>query len=387
MVIALTVAVVSATISCARTSSSNPAADNRSAGEPAILEKYEVPVINLHGSNVTPPNELGNPTAIARLAKNLAVLDKNASGATLLVVDPVGGNVEASLSSRADSQIVGAWSIEPATAERTGFWVYDSGKRQFHLVQVLGGSKRLKRAKTIQLKSDALLTNPRWTSNGEIISPGFFRSGRVQRFDSAGTPIATVGTVPESSVRAPAAEVQHAYQSTLASNPAKTLFAIATRYADRVDIITLQPTSFAPVQRVFDFNPTFKIVQTGRDTMIDLSQTRFGYVDVTADDAHVFGLFSGRLPKNFPGRANYGQYLHVYDWHGTLVGVAKLDHDAIGITVDPSTSSLFAIGGPPDPRILRYDLSVLLNAGIAKTTQSSKQLPPTTNSYEKRPSQ
>jgi hypothetical protein len=83
---------------------------------------------------------------------------------------------------------------------------------------------------------------------------------------------------------------------------------------------------------------------------------RFGYVDATATNTSLYGLYSGRARGELPGYAFYGTFVHEYDWEGRLRRVFKLDAYAIGIAVDPEGSTLYASRLYPTPAILRYRL-------------------------------
>jgi hypothetical protein len=108
------------------------------------------------------------------------------------------------------------------------------------------------------------------------------------------------------------------------------------------------PVGFLPVYQTAS-RAGYPEMQTGNDL-------RFGYVDATASNGAIYGLFSGRARGELPGYAFYGTFVHEYDWDGKLRRIFKLDAYAIGIAVDPAGKTLYAARLYPTPAILRYTL-------------------------------
>jgi len=84
-----------------------------------------------------------------------------------------------------------------------------------------------------------------------------------------------------------------------------------------------------PVERRFE-------VQTsaGRPTMATGSDLRFGYIDVTASAGHIHALFSGCTRAGFPDSANFGRFVHVFDWNANFEWAFEMDAAVLTIALD-----------------------------------------------------
>lgn len=67
-------------------------------------------------------------------------------------------------------------------------------------------------------------------------------------------------------------------------------------------------------------------------------------------------LYSGRTRGEFPGRANYGTFVHEFTWEGALRAIHKLDADVITIAWSEPDRKLYAVRHDPLPAILVYSL-------------------------------
>jgi hypothetical protein len=86
------------------------------------------------------------------------------------------------------------------------------------------------------------------------------------------------------------------------------------------------------------------------------SNARLWYWSCVGTDHYLYALFSGRLRKALPpSRYISAQYIHVFDWHGKLLHVIKLDQLVGGIAVSPDDATLFA-SVPDSATLYRYAL-------------------------------
>jgi len=197
-----------------------------------------------------------------------------------------------------------------------------------------------------------------WVDDTTLVAAGFFQEGRLYLVRRDGTAIRPIGEIPLTSDKVPPLAAQQALQPSLAVRPFGNLAAVGSRYAARLDIYDLRTGTMKPAQVPLAFQPEMDIIRRG-DLPIFVSnqQTRFGYIDVAATSDRIYALFSGRTRAGFPGRANMGTDVHVFDWNGAFLGAVKLDWDVLRIAVDASNSTLFAISEEPDPAVLAYSLS------------------------------
>jgi len=302
----------------------------------------------------------GQSRYAAQDGSTLWILDNVGTRKSLLTIDETTGKVIATVLASDTSLIAGAWSLAQPRKGDIGTWLFDANSRKMlFVVPSRRSPSRLNISRDITLQSNALLTSPAWRDAATLMSPGFLPSGRLVVFDSTGRLLRTLGVTP-SVGRLPVRVSQHAYQSTLATNSSRSRFVLATRYADRVEIFSRNgPTQLA--ERPFGFDPTVTEANTRNGPIANLQAARFGYVNVTADDDHIFALFSGKLSRRFHGRENYGRYIHVFDWDGKLVQVAQLDQESIALALHPSSKTLYAVGAPPDPQVRSYPLRSLVS--------------------------
>jgi hypothetical protein len=152
--------------------------------------------------------------------------------------------------------------------------------------------------------------------------------------------------------------LQHAYQSRRAANPSQTRFAVATRHADLFEVYRLDGTLLARAVPPFGFVPEYAVRErSGRPVLHTGLDLRSGYVEAVATASPVYALFSGRTRSSFPGRANLGQYVHVYDWDAVLLDDYRLEDAAVALAVDPDGQHLYTLRHEPAPVVVRHVLS------------------------------
>ncbi len=255
-----------------------------------------------------------------------------------------------------------AWSLlKPWTATSDEVWIFDiSLQRLTHIDLGPVETETVGRLDTrlVQLRGNASATSPLWLGDTILLTPGFFPEARFARFKQTGELHDKVGPLPTWHSEVPPQVRQHAYVGMLAKSDAKGLVALATRHADQIEIYRQNGELIRRVTGPFGFDPRFTvgvgnggkpILQTGDDL-------RFGYVDVTATDDHIFALFSGRTRKDYGSDAVFGRHVHVYDWSGQLLEAIELDADLLTLAVDTDGRFLYGVRHDPIPAILAYPL-------------------------------
>jgi TolB-like 6-blade propeller-like len=183
--------------------------------------------------------------------------------------------------------------------------------------------------------------------------------GRLAVFSSSGEFTGTVGDTPPAAPGVPAQVAGHAYQSTARLSPDRTRLALVTRHADRLEIYRADGTLAARATGPRGFEPVYSVARNPRGEPIFGSgrDLRFGYVDVAATEERIYALYSGRTRGQAPGRANFGRWVHVYDWSGRLHEVLGLDSDVLGIAVSADGGTLYAVRHEPAPALVAYPLA------------------------------
>lgn len=210
----------------------------------------------------------------------------------------------------------------------------------------------------------ALVTDLSWTSESGLIAGGVFSEARFGLLDGSGSLTAQAGRFPAMRGEVPAVLRQQAFESRFAPHPDGHRFAVAARYAGRIDLIDSRGIAYGEVTAPLPFEPEFRVQRKGDFPVAAFPPTSTtGYIDVAATADFVFGLFSGRTEADFPGRDNYASDIHVFDWSGTLVAVLRADRDLFAITVDEMRDRLLAIVHEPMPAIVSFQLPGLSAPG------------------------
>jgi TolB-like 6-blade propeller-like len=210
---------------------------------------------------------------------------------------------------------------------------------------------------TVVLRSDLGPMNAVRLSDSLIVSLGLFTRGRLALFSGAGTLRRVVGPLPPTRDGVPATVAQHAYTGTLVRHPHRPWLALATRHADRVELYDLDGTLRRVARGPAEFEPVYEAqVRGGAPTMATGDDLRFGYVDAAAAGDRLYALYSGHTRGERPGRANFGQQVHVFTWNGELQRVIPLDQPVLGIAVSGDGHTMYAVRHDPEPAILRYQL-------------------------------
>ena len=250
----------------------------------------------------------------------------------------------------------GPWSVdvEPGTNR---FWVYDleaSRLTRVDLDRWLAAGRVLAQPPVLNLRREqGPPTDLAWLGDSVMVGPGYYQSGRLARFGRDGKLRALTGQLPVGDVEGPPQVIQHAYQSTMELNPARTLVALGTRHASRLEILRPTGERVAVAEGPRPFGPVYSVAtRAGSPVLLTDEKLRFGYVDLAATERHVIALYSGMRRGDRPGAAHFGRVLHVYDWSGRLLRQVVLDAEVLHVAADERTGTLYASRSIPGPAIV-----------------------------------
>lgn len=317
------------------------------------------PAVSLRGRVLNESEALGKPQEVAVVGERVVVLD-GVGNPAIHVVRAQDGTLERSFGRQGGGpgEFQGVRSLSPVPGSGTEFWVYDVELRRLtHLDLARGDDIAGPGARALTFSAGELPMSPVWVG-GEIASPGIFPGGRLAFYDTTGRRRRVTGPVPSLAGReVPVQVLQHAYTGTMVANPGRTRLALGTRHADRLEIYRAGGEPVAVVRGPEPFEPAFEVrTLNGKQSMASGDDMRFGYVDVYATDDRIFALFSGRVRRDFPGRASFAEHVHEYDWDGRLLRVLKLDAEVLAIAADPAGKRLYAVRWTPTPAVLEYPL-------------------------------
>lgn len=300
-------------------------------------------------------DSLGMPHLLAVAGEQLLVTDIG-GGASLHVLKQGRRLASYGRKGQGPGEFSAIRTLQPSPDGRT-VWLYDLENTRLTLLDldsVLAGSRGAVR-RTLLLRSDLGPMNAVRLSDSLIASSGLFTRGRLALFTGSGTLQRVVGPLPPAREGVPAPVAQHAYTGTLVRHPHRPLLALATRHADRVEFYGVDGTLHRVARGPRKFEPEYEVqVAGGAPTMATGDDLRFGYVDVSAVGDRLYALYSGFTRGERPGRANFGQQVHVFDWDGKLLRVLPLDQPVLGIAVSEDGQNIYAVRHDPEPAVLRY---------------------------------
>jgi hypothetical protein len=301
-------------------------------------------------------DSLGIPHLLAIAGDRLLVTDIG-GGASLHVFGHGRRIASFGREGRGPGEFSGIRTLQPSADGRT-VWLYDLGNTRLTLLDVdslVAGRGAVRQ--TVVLRSDLGPMNAVRVADSLIVSSGLFTRGRLALFTGSGTLQRVVGPLPPARDGVPETVAQHAYTGTLVRHPQRPQLALATRHADRVEFYGLDGTLRRVARGPAEFEPVYEVqVRGGAPTMATGDDLRFGYVDAAAAGDLVYALYSGFTRGERPGRANFGEQVHVFDWEGRLHRVIALDQPVLGIAVSGDGRTMYAVRHDPEPAILRYHL-------------------------------
>lgn len=200
--------------------------------------------------------------------------------------------------------------------------------------------------RSVKLNADAMIMETATTPNG-LIGTGSFTDARLAHLDPSGRLQRTTGSPPVSPAQVSRETWTRVYQSRLKPDPSRTRWAVASRFADRLEIYGADGGLSATGDRPYDFDP--EDLQTE-----DPGAIRFGYLDLATTESRIYALFSGRTRAE--GGAGYGNLVHVFDWEGRLLDIWELDARLIAMAITPDGRHLYGVRHDPLPAVLAYPL-------------------------------
>jgi len=341
----------------------------RGGSGPPELSHDDLLLKNLPGQIVYEGPSIAIPTEIAVVGRYVVVSDLS-SDSVFHAFDPEhkGTAVQFGRRGSGPGEFEQAWTMDPVSTGPANMWVYDAALARLTHVGLLEGNAGPAPVvgRIIGIQAPAVLTGPAWVDSNTLVSLGFFTRGRIAFLSAEGVFRYVVGELPAVSTTAPPEVVQQVNQATLAVHPDRNLLAAATRYASKVEIYRSDGTTVGTFQGPLTVEPRFQVLSSkGRPTMATSGELRFGYIDLTASVEYIYALFSGRTREGFPGSANFGRFVHVFDWSGEFVYAIELDATVLTIAVDDAGQHLYATRHEPEPAVLRYDIGDSSPLGVA----------------------
>lgn len=333
--------------------------ESASAQQPAVLDRYKVPVMALAGRELGSSDALSRPSSVAYLAGRLIVIDR---GADLMihVLDALSGRTLYRFGRRGGGpgEFQGPWDILTGRT-LSEFWIFDTSLRRMTSVDLDRDfpEGRFVPRRSVQLAGGTELNSLRWTSGGLLLATGFVSDGLFAVYDSLGRQLPSRGAWSFGDARSSTFVRQQAYPTKIATDAGQSRIAVATGYSDRVEFYEASGRRIGVAERPFGFEPVYVVTGKGANQLIaSPPDMRDGYVAIRVSDSRVYALFSGRRYGDFKARASFARHVHVYSWTGRLLAVLALDADVLDFAIDADERWLYAVKHDPFPGVVAYSI-------------------------------
>lgn len=300
---------------------------------------------SLTGTVLAQGDQFGMPTQVTVAGEELLLIDRYSSE-QILAVDRRAGRLLRSFGTKGEGPGEFKAPVSLVVDEMGTVAVLDAGlNRITWLSPVSGGGSEFGLVATAEIAASSVITDMAATKDGQFLAFGLLESGRLLRLDRKGVPVESYGERPGAEGLPPDRRAE-LFQGSLRSAPVRARHVLASRFASRIDVFDEATSTMTTVWGPHRFAP-----RAGK------YETRFGYLDTAPTAWGFFALYSGRTREAFPGRANYGSTIHVFDWNGVLMESYELDADVISIALGEEDGILYAVRHDPVPAVVMYDLS------------------------------
>ncbi|HST59003.1 MAG TPA: BF3164 family lipoprotein [Longimicrobium sp.] len=323
---------------------------------PGELDHSRLRPTRIKGTIVAQGDFLATPNRIVPIQDYLVVGD-DGSETKLHILRADGSRIRSiGREGAGPGEFKGIRSVVPAPGADAKAWVYDVSLSRMTEVD-LAVAQQPSEMRIVTLAQEILPIQPLWLGD-TIVSPNFSDRGRLTFFGPQGQFLHAAGPLPRDSKGTPSSVLQQAWMGHIAVSPRRGLIALATFYADQLEIYRSDGSLVRTVRGPFRFDPKFETADAGGGflTMSSGESMRIGYSHVAATDDEIYALFSGRTREAFGGGSSFGRFVHVYDWDGELKRVLELDEAVVAVSISPDRKSLYAVRHDPEPAILAFPL-------------------------------
>jgi TolB-like 6-blade propeller-like len=340
---------------------------SRTGGESRLSDEGAIRKTQLTGpvDTLRSVRTFGGPTTfgwisdLLLLDSRLIVLDRFGEY-RLIVMERTTGRVEISTgrAGRGPGEFLAPLSLDGPHGPDGALWVYDNVNALLTLFNI----RSLSRGPERLLRLEPTAAQPTWFRD-TIVANGLFAPELLRFYvpdGNAARLVARAGASPFPD--APPAVALSLNRNSLAADPSRRKIALAFLFVSRLHFYDSFGKLQVSVAGPTEVRPHFD-VKTGSDEVarfVRREDTRWSYLDVAADEQHVYALFSGRSTREF-GDAAYGaNTVHVFSWRGELVRAIVLGEDVYRIALDRDSGVLFGARAMPYPSVVQFGRRVLL---------------------------
>jgi hypothetical protein len=252
-----------------------------------------------------------------------------------------------------DFHDVAAFSIRPG--DTTGIWVFDYNQSRLSRVPAARVSGQLPRQ--VSGLGPTTTAGMFWLTPNRLLILGNTDSNRFMFADSTARVSSIVSGPLLGASEVPKKMREALSFASVCVRPGGDRYALAYSHASRIDLFDREgrPAGSAKVP-IANINEG-DVVKDPRGAW-HMTSPRGYYSSCSATADRLYALFSGRMDNAGP-EGSYkwdGQYIHVFDWSGTLKAVYQIDQLALAIAV--SGDSVLYASGDAMNGVHRYRLPV-----------------------------
>ena len=312
-------------------------------------EESRFPVVKeLEGTSLSVRDSLNDATRIC-IDGDVAILADQGAGNTLVAL----------FSGKECSRLVGSGEAPDEVLSVQNMGVYD------HAIDIFDGMGQcvktyaydgvLKdRTGRIEAYTNLYL---RRLSDTLFVGCTYSDSVRVAVYGKSGAVLAVNGSFPFADSYRPSFAHAFACMSDIAVHPDGKRFAMATQYADALQIFSYENGELRLTVQKEEELPKYDVQE---DTFIPNSGTKWGCLSIAADDKYIYLLYSGKVQQKVENPC-IGNRIHVYDWSGNAVAELITAEELTSIAV--ADGKLYAVqvdeSADYSPEVMVYDVGKL----------------------------
>lgn len=260
-------------------------------------------------------------------------------------------------------QSIGALANRESPSD--SFWAYEMERRQLTRLTLTSTAVRADTA--LFIKKGVGVIAPVWLDDSTVVALNTTDSGAVIRVDLRTGSVSLRGPqqrfrlddgqhVPPFAARQSAGEIRGCY------SPSRQTFVRVNRYASRIAFISLDGVVTDSADVPYRFETAYEKEPDHGFILLWGGDQRAAYSACAATEKHLIALFSGNRMGSMdkPGEAHNAEFLHFFNWDGTLAKVVKLDQAIRGMALDEKTKTLYGVRFRPEPVLVSFNLASVL---------------------------
>jgi len=255
---------------------------------------------------------------------------------------------------RGNGELLSVSSIE-IDESTNSVWLFDITMSRFHCFDIdeIAGMQKIKPIRSLGFSATLKgIYNPKVINDTMIVATNIFSKDRLWFMNDQGEFLFKRGRIPLDDNNVPGIILAQAYSGVSEYSKQHQKVVLANRYSDMMEIYHTNGELFKIIRGPFIYEPQFEIDEYEKQPVFaQRDEMRLGYIDVTFSSQRIYALFSGRTRSEFPGIANTGKYVYVFNWDGEIIERIEFDRDVIDIEYNEGSKTIYGLQINPFPEI------------------------------------